>query len=180
MSVEDNENAERERQAIEFLASLEPGPQSSRIFDEIARLVVLSTVEAVLLNDTQVLLSQRPESDVWSHQWHNPGQVQMPMSPDDTTPDLDYTGPVDRIIVDEFGYTVIRTSPVVVLGPERRHSLRGSEQTVLAMTDVAVRAGATLPENAQFFDVDEVLARPPGLILINGHTEAIERAIASR
>jgi hypothetical protein len=70
-------------QAAEILSRLEAGFLPRPIFDQVARLAVMSVIELVPLRTagghTEVLLTQRDDDDPrWPSQWHNPGCVIRP------------------------------------------------------------------------------------------------------
>jgi len=175
--------AELAQLAAECLAGLEPGRQPLPLFKELARLVVLSTVEIVPLrksNDRfEVLLAKRPEDDIWwPNQLHLPGSVQMPMGDDEPFSTDDYTTPVDRILADDFGDSVTRIGDVKLFDVQRRHDVRGSEQTAFAWTQADLASGAQKVKGGDFFDADIVMNDPDAFRLIEGHAEIIDKALS--
>lgn len=175
--------AELAQLAAECLAGLEPGRQPLPLFTQLARLVVLSSIEVVPLrpkeDKLEVLLAKRPEDDPWwANQLHLPGSIQMPMGQDEPLASNDYSEPVDRVLTDDFGTSIARTGDVKLFSVERRHGVRGSEQTALAWTQVDLAMGALAVSDGGFFDANLVMAHPDDFQLVEGHAEIIEQALA--
>lgn len=73
--------------AADYLRSLEPGTLPRAIFEQFARLTVLSAMDIAVLrrnplvhsdSNVEVLLTQRPPGDWWAGQWHLPGSIILP------------------------------------------------------------------------------------------------------
>lgn len=166
--------------AAECLARLEPGRQPLPLFTQLARIVVLSTVEVVpfRLSPTklEVLLGRRTPDDLWwPNQWNVPGIVLSPT--DEERDNHDYVTPGERILSTEFHNTVRSKGDVHVFDAQRRTGPRGSEQTVFCWAEVDVVEGHTQPSGGQFFDALEIVTDPPP-DLVEGHAATIEQATA--
>jgi hypothetical protein len=171
--------------AAEALAQLEPGRQPPALFKEIARLAVVSIVEVVgfRLNSgkPEVLLAERSSTEPW---WPGtrslPGSVQLPSGSTDFTTTSDYRGPVDGVLFDDFGNTVTRTAPNVHLfDVKQRSGARGSEQAVIAWTEVDTATPFAKPIGGDFFDASVVAAYPEDFQLTQGHDDEIKHALAN-
>lgn len=165
--------------AANCLALLEPGVQPLPLFEQIARLTVLSTVEVVPFRETlgelEVLLAKRSADDLWwPNKLHIPGTVLMPT--DEERYLGDYETPIERIIKNEFNNTVARVDTIHVFDAHRRSGARGSEQTVFCWTKVDLNNGHIEPSGGEFFDVTALLSRRD---LIVGHAETVDSAIAN-
>ena len=164
-----------------LLERFEPGWLPLPVFKGALRLVVASTVEVVALRtedpeDPEVLLTQRPESDMWwASQWHVPGSLLMP---DDEVRDAhDFSGPIARVFDGELEGKIESRGKPTLFDLQRRSSPRGSELTPFFWTEVIVSAGASEPANARFFKASEIDDGLPGLQTIAGHLDVARRAI---
>lgn len=169
--------------AASILERLEPGRQPLPLFKQLARIMVISTVEVAPFrsndNEVEVLLGKRSDEDPWRPgAWHVPGAVLLPT---DTEVDMhDYASPTDRIFESEFEETVKRTGDVSVFDVQRRTGLRGSEQTVFCLTDVDLIDESQEPLGGAFFNVAYVLrSDPDDWGLIPHHKNTIEAAYRS-
>lgn len=163
--------------AIEFLRGLEAGRQPYELFLEIARLAVLSSVEMVPVRmhdgKPQVLLTQRPEDDVWSKQWHVPGTIMLPT--DKVESSHDYDDAFGRI----FDHDGELKSGVKVVGKpvyvdsERRKTRRGDEFAAIHYAEVTGE-----PTVGQFFDAEEFPGNVPEPGVIEHHAAFIQKAVA--
>lgn len=168
------------RVAAECLAQLEPGRQPLELFTQLSRLMVLSTFEITPLRSsrkgTEVLLAQRPETDLWwPSQWHLPGSVQLPAT---QLGERSYDDAADSILATELKGAVTRTSPVNIFDVKLRTGVRGSEQAVLGWIEADLTNADVEPANARFFTIDEVLANPPEGGFVINHDQTVRNALA--
>jgi hypothetical protein len=164
--------------AVEFLRGLEEGRQPYELFLEIARLAVMGSVEMVPLRTTaagktEVLLTQRPENDVWAEQWHVPGTIMLPT--DKVESSHDYDDAFGRIFGDngelKSGVKVIG-KPVYV-DSERRKTRRGDEFAAIHYAEVTGE-----PTIGRFFDAEAFPDNVPEPGVIHHHVEFIQEAVA--
>lgn len=171
--------------AAECLAGLEPGRQPLALFSEMARLMVASIVEVMPIRTspsgkTEVLLAERPSADPW---WANkrslPGSVQTPSGSMDFSINRDFKEPVDNVLFDDFGDSVVRTSNNIQISDiHQRSGPRGSEQVVLTLVGVDTAVPFTKPIGGDFFDAVAVASYPEDFQLVEGHAEEIRHALA--
>jgi hypothetical protein len=147
-----------EEQAAEFLKTLKPGYLPKSIFDEIARIWVIPTLEIIPLrlspetNKVQVLLTQRPQDDNWwPDEWHNPGSVILATDP--MNGPHDYLAAAERVFGEKGE---LKGSIKVVNGPvefetERRSTNRGHEISIICFAEVEGE-----PVEGKFFDIDNL------------------------
>ncbi len=150
------------------LQQYKPGFLPRPVFGPYARLGVLSTVEVIpLMRDekdarTKVLLTKRPESnDWWSGKLHVPGNVTLATDSKDEA--HSYRAPINRLLRNELGGAVsIVGRPHILRGRFAGDpAVRSRESTLIHWAEVIPVKGVSLPENAQFYDVEEVLNNPP-------------------
>lgn len=169
--------------AAVYLAHTQPGRQPLRLFTEICRLAVLSTVEIVPLRiragqAPEVLLTQRDSSDPWwPKQWHLPGTAILPtdIGPEHTRHGYDSIMP--RLYQGELGDALV-VQDTRLFDAGTRRGPRGSEQTVFRWVLVDLREGYDEPPVGRFFDATTVADNPPHPGLIVTHDESIRRAVA--
>ena len=147
-----------EQIAVKYLKSLSPGFQPKAVFDELARISVLPTVEFILLRlspesgKPQVLLTRRPADDKWwPGQWHNPGTVLLASDPMENS--HDYSEPQKRVFGDQGE---LKGAINIVSGPfeleaERRKTNRGHEIGIILYAQVEGE-----PAEGKYFDVDNL------------------------
>lgn len=109
-----NLSEEEINKAAGLLARLEPGYLPQRLFDEINRLHVTSTVVIAPLKRTpdgiQILMTRRgngPTDPVWPDHWHLPGSMLRP-----TDKEGDYSDAFSRILDGELKGVEIEGRPV--------------------------------------------------------------------
>jgi len=165
-----------EEQVIEYLRELDPGRYPLELFKEFARLNVLASVEVIPLRwhegKVQVLLMKRPKGDVWEDQWHAPGTMMLPT--DSIAYDHDFADPFGRVLgkngeLDE----IITIGEPVLVGSERRKSLRGDEFSSIYYVEVS----GGEPKDGTFVYVDENF--PPtdeSFVIIDYHINMIIKA----
>lgn len=168
--------------AADCLERLDPGRQSFPLFRQLARLVVTSTVEIVPLvirgYTVEVLLAKRSHDDAWwPDMWHLPGTVLLPT--DGTSGVHDYDTPVERLIKEEFGSTIIKVGSVNVFDVQRRQTPRGSEQTVFAWVLVEHSGDVSRVHESRLFDVETIDEQLVGQNVIEGHLDTVRKAISS-
>ena len=179
---EELEGATREERSVAaaaILATLEPGLQDRVLFNQLARLVRLSTLDVTCFregtNGSEVFLGKRPGSnDWWADQEHIPGNVELPTVPGDSHDD--YDAEADGILRKETRGTLERVGELVLFHARLASGPRGSEQVVSGWTEVRLADGATEPAGGRFVPLEDVLAEPPVLNLIGGHAEVIRLA----
>ena len=123
--------------AAALLSKLKPGYLPQRLFDEINRLHVTSTVVVVplvrLADGPQVLLVQRgygPNEPVWPGHWHLPGTM---LRPDDK--EGSYSDAFKRILDGELGGVATSGQPEYVL-TGFTETKRGREHTQVYWIEV--------------------------------------------
>jgi len=178
--LENMNNSELAELAASCLERLEPGLQPLPLFVQLARLVVMSTVEIVPFKpadeNPKVLLAKRPDDDMWwPGQWHIPGTVLLPT--DDATDVHDFDTPTDRLFKNEFHDSVIKTGNVNVFDAQRRSGGRGAEQTVFGWANIALANGFTEAIGGEFFDPENIEKELAGEIIIDGHTSTVKHAL---
>lgn len=138
--------------AADLLAKLKPGYLPQRLFDEMNRLHVSSTIVIVPLRRTatglEVLLIKRgegPTDPVWPGHWHLPGTM---LRPNDKTGD--YSDAFRRILHGELEGTATSGEPKHIR-TAFTETKRGHEHTQLYWIEVT---GA--PSEGTFFPVDEL------------------------
>ena len=141
---------------VSYLRNAQPGRQPLEIFIELARLVVLPTLEIIPLRKkpetgiTEVLMTQRPATDPWwPNLWHNPGTVLLATDP--LQDKHDYSEPEKRVFEGE-----LQSAVTVVRGPfeidiERRNCIRGQEIAVICWAEVSGE-----PVVGEYFALDEL------------------------
>lgn len=157
-----------------YLASLEPGFLPRPVFDQVARLTVMPTVEVAYVREPQtktggpeVYLTQRPPDDpIWANQWHIPGSVIR--GSDEVRHEHDYDEAAARA-TREIG-DVEPDGALVPYDVVRRRGLRGSEITPRVVGRLRGNPG----DNGGWFDVTKVTKSPPDGGLIESHDRAIE------
>ncbi|HSW37369.1 MAG TPA: hypothetical protein VLG37_03320 [Candidatus Saccharimonadales bacterium] len=189
--------ADRARMAAAYLKGLETTSKLHReLFVEVARLMVLSTVELVPLRtntntgNVEALLTQRPADDPWwAGQWHVPGTVISPTDEVSHDDDIDfddpkfdpiatYRTPIDRIVKGELQDGIRIVDKLWPLIARYRTGIRGHESTVMLWTEVEVAEGPQ-PPVGQFFEATNISQNPPAGGLIVGHGFLIECAAAA-
>lgn len=142
-----------EKEVVEYLKTLDLGFLPLEIFLEMARLNVLTSVEVIPLkvngyDKTQVLLTQRPEGDIWEGQWHAPGSMMRASDP--VSYGHDVSAPLGRILGDngELKGAKAIGNPVFV-GHERRKTKRGDELSLIYYVEVVGE-----PSEGEFFNID--------------------------
>ncbi len=179
---------ERGKYAAAFLRHQEAGFQPLDLFAQLARLMTLSTFELTpfrSLRDgrkTEVLLAQRPESDLWwPNQYNLPGCVQLPTGVPGHRP---YRDAGQEILDKEFEHTVALQSDPKIYDAQLRTGERGSEQTVFGWADVDISSADGELLGGQFFPVEKVLASPrdlgEGYGVVRGHELNLQTALAHR
>lgn len=167
--------------AAECLSRLQPGRQPEELFEQIARLTVLSTVEIFALNttfnasDPAVMFTRRSDSDKWwGGQMHIPGAVLLP---DDAVANThDFSAPAKRVFNNELGGIVQTDGLLHFFDLQRRSGPRGTELSPFFWTVVEVSSYADLPEDVRFFSASE-LREPADLAFVEGHVESALAAI---
>lgn len=151
--------------ASRVLQKLQPGFLPRPIFEEIARLVVLSIIDVVPVRkskngSTEVLLTQRESRDhFWPDMWHNPGTVIRP-----TDDDSGYADALNRVFADELG---VMPAPEAHFVTGFLHKTRrGSESTLVYWAELL-----DTPRNGTFFEVKSL---PPATI--QSHIDIIQTA----
>ena len=159
--------------AANLLSMLEPGRQPGRLFRQLARLMVINTVELVPIRQTrkgllEVLLLQRAENDpFWPGQWHIPGAVALPTDP--VTHGHDYGAPIARVM-EEIGGSIRILDGPNQLETQRRVGARGHEVTVIHWGEVDGE-----PANGTFHNVLDVMLRLPEGNIVDGHANIVDR-----
>ena len=169
--------------AADCLARLEPGMQPLPLFTQLARLVRISTFEFVpILADAEgptVLLSQRDANDPWwADLWHVPGSVLPPAPANTPFGKEDYGPSADKLLIKEFGGSVVRQGDLQLFDAHPRYEARGSEQTVFLWGRVALAEGFDAPTGGQFMSIDDALELPVDAF-ITGHQETVRQAASS-
>lgn len=138
--------------AANLLSKLEPGYLPQRLFDEINRLHVTSTIVIVPLRRTaeglQVLLVQRghgPTDPVWPGHWHLPGTMLRPNDKEG-----DYSDAFRRILQGELNDTATSGEPTLIR-TAFTETKRGREHTQLYWVEVTGE-----PAQGTFFPVNEL------------------------
>lgn len=162
------------------LEKLEPGRQPLPLFTQLARLVVMSTVEVVPFKQTsavpKVLLSKRPDDDLWwPGQWHLPGTVLLPT--DNAANVHDYDTPVERLLKDEFEGSIVKSGDLNIFDAQRRSGPRGAEQTVFGWTAINLANGFEDVVGGELFDASNVEAELGGEATVEGHLLTVSRAL---
>ncbi len=136
--------------AADLLSKLQPGYLPQRLFDEVNRLHVSSTVVVVPLRRTaagpEVLLIKRghgPTDPVWPGHWHLPGTMLRP-----TDKEGDYSDAFRRILQSELKNTAISGEPEFIR-TAFTETKRGREHTQLFWVEVTGE-----PREGAFFPVD--------------------------
>lgn len=162
--------------AVETLSRLEKGVLPYPLFLQLARLATLSTVELVPIRNKdsqpEVLLLQRPEGDVWEHQWHVPGTVIIPTDP--LAHPHDFSAPLSRLIGSngELKSGVATISAPILADVERRKTERGDEMAAIHYVEVEGE-----PETGRFFSMDTFPGNVPAAGMIDHHIGFIERTV---
>lgn len=184
--------------AAAYLAGLEPGRYPLSLFEQLSRLAVMSTVELVPLRRnketgrTEVLLTQRPESDPWwGRQWHVAGSVILPndevthdseidFDSTDFNPTSSYDSIINRLIQNEFKGSIEVGDGPHLYNARYRRGIRGPESTVMFWAGVDVKdvKDGDLPIGT-FFDTETIAQDPPEGGLIVGHANSIKLATAA-
>ena len=164
--------------AAAYLATLRPGKLPREIFDQLARLTVLPTIEVILFRtsasgETEVLLTKRPEVDTWAGQWHVTGTVLR--ASDKVEGGTDYGDAVQRILssTGEVEGSVTPVGELVIFETERRKTLRGDEISILSYIEVAGD-----PKVGRFFKVSDIPQNIPEPGMVPHHPDFIRRAAA--
>lgn len=163
-----------EQAVVEYLQSLELGAVSTKLFNELARIMVVSTIEMVPLRvseegKTQVFLTPRPEDDVWAGQWHVPGTALR--ASDHIEDRHDFSDAFARLLgtggeLHKEGITVV-TAPVAT-DAEVRDTHRGHEFSRIHYVEVE---GEPAGEEARgrYFDVEGFPGNVPTPGVIDHH-----------
>jgi len=169
--------------AAACLERFEPGFLPGPIFEQVARLSVLSTVEVFAI-DTEdptnpgVLYTRRPETDKW---W--PGQLHIPgsalLASDEPQDVHDFSEPIMRVFEKELHNSLRRRGPLIPFDIQRRKGPRGKELTPFFWTEVELVPGAQLPDDARFFKAAELEEDTPQNIFIDTHAISGLMAIAA-
>jgi hypothetical protein len=163
--------------AAAHLGRLQPGRQPLTLFSELARLVVLPTIEIIPLRQVngqpEVLMAKRPDNDrYWPSLWHLPGVVVLATDP--ATHFRDLSGTTNRIFEKELGGAVAPAGEPNILeirrakGPER-----GDELSPILWIEVK-EVGDVAEHNARFIPLDEAIWNPPQPV-IDLHISQLER-----
>lgn len=181
-SLDNMTQAELAELAAACLEKLEPGRQPLPLFTQLARLVVTSTVEMVPIrikdNKLEVLMAKRPDDDPWwPGQWHLPGAILLPT--DNASDVHDYDTPVERLYVEEFGQSVIKSGDVNIFDVQRRLIPRGSEQTVFGWSLIELADGISEVRGGKFFDVDTIDDQLDRESVVDGHIDTVNNALAN-
>ncbi|MEO6513722.1 MAG: hypothetical protein ABIR37_03470 [Candidatus Saccharimonadales bacterium] len=170
------ENSEL-NQAVEYLNGLEPGHLPYDLFLAISRLAVRGTVEMVPLRkteegSTEVLLTQRPEGDLWAGQWHVPGSVMLPT--DQVEGSHDYSDAFGRIFDQEgeLENGVQLVNQPVYVDSERRKTIRGDEVAAVHYAEVNGE-----PTVGAYFDMTDFPHNVPAPGVISHHVDFIKHAV---
>ncbi len=139
---------------VSYLRNAQPGRQPLEIFIELARLVVLPTLEIIPLRKnpetgkTEVLMTKRPATDPWwPNLWHNPGTVLLAS---DKLDDVhDYSEPEKRVFEGELQGAVTVVKGLFEIDVERRETNRGQEISVICWAEVSGE-----PTVGQYFALD--------------------------
>jgi len=96
---------------VKKLENIPAGFLEPNIFNQVARLGVLSYLEVVALrlngNDVEVLLTRRSEDDpFWPNMYHNPGTVLRPNDADNT-----FGSALTRLSTDEYSGSIMTNGP---------------------------------------------------------------------
>lgn len=180
-NIEDMSQARVAEMAALYLKNIEPGTYPLTLFEQLARLVVTSTVEIVPLrvkHDTiEVLLARRPSDDPWwPGQWHLPGTVLLPNEAIEHTRDYDTS--IDRLLASEFNQSIKRDGAANMFDVQRRVTPRGTEQTVLCWVLVSMNSEDEALSNARFFNAETVHSVLDAESVIDGHIETVQRALS--
>jgi hypothetical protein len=172
--------AVRAEMAAAYLGGLEPGRQPLGLFTELARLTVLSTVEFIPVRDNEdtgrpeVVLKQRPLKDWWPLKWHVIGATLLGTDKGDE--DYSYQGPIGRLIDTELDGAVQLADEPHILRGRFAHGERGTESTLIHWGKVVDVPGRSLPDDAHFFDMADVIENPPEPGFIDFHDRQVELA----
>lgn len=165
---------------VDVLRRLKPGFQDRRIFEQTARLNVMSTVEMAPLRKTsegktQILLTQRAADDpFWPNEWHIPGTFML--TTDKRQGPHDHSDEFKRIFGDkgELGNSIQLVSEPVFVDSEMRDTRRGTEHSAVHYAEVTGE-----PTVGRFFDADQFPYNvpTPGVVehQINCITIAVKR-----
>lgn len=162
--------------AAAILAKFEQGQLPYPIFLQLARLATISTVELVPIRDTtngpEVLLLQRPEGDMWEHEWHVPGTVLVPGQQFDH--EHDFSVELDRLIGEngELKSGVTAVNDPVLIATDRRRTRRGDEMSAIHYVEVAGE-----PAVGEFFPIEGFPENVPEHGVIDHHVAFIQRAV---
>ncbi|HEU4984393.1 MAG TPA: NUDIX hydrolase [Nitrososphaera sp.] len=135
-----------------MLAKLQPGYLPQRLFDEVNRLHVSSTIVIVPLRRAQtgleVLLIKRgfgPTDPVWPGHWHLPGTMLRPNDKEG-----DYSDAFQRILQGELKNTATSGEQQFIL-TAFTETKRGREHTQLYWIEIVGE-----PAEGEFFPVDQL------------------------
>lgn len=154
----DEQEEESMQAAVAYLATLAPGRLPLPVFQQVARLVVLPTIEYMPMRRSpvsgavEVLLTQRPPTDPWwPGLWHNPGTVLL--ASDAMEADDEYGDAEERVFGEagELRGEVERLADAVMIRTERRATTRGHEISIIFGVLVSGE-----PTVGKFFAIDDL------------------------
>ena len=163
--------------AVQVIRSSESGKIPRPVFAEIAKKLVMCTVELVPLRvrgeTIDVLLTERSMDDPWwPGKWHVPGTMMFP--DDEFEFHDDFSEPLERLLGKggelDGGVNVIG-EPVVV-GPDRRVHERGHEFSLVHYVQVSGES-----EEGRFFPAEKLPESVPGRGMIDFQVGFIQRAV---
>lgn len=169
-------NQDRRQITLDYLRGLKPGYQEFEIFEQLARLSGLSTVELLPVRvspqDTgkiEVLLVRRPVDDpFWPDLLHIVGAV---IREDDVIEHShDYRTAISRAM-GEIGGLTFADSPVELETIHHRN-VRSREIIIRFWVEVVGE-----PLHGEFFEVSDVLGRASELGLLDSHVAMIRRVV---
>lgn len=168
--------ADREAICIGYLKGLTPGFQKLEVFEQLARLGGLDTVEIVPFRvspvdgkSPEVLLARRPDNDYfWPGLLHIAGSVIREDDPISHVHDFDPA--INRAMSEMAG--VRMTHGPVEHETVHRRGVRSREITIRFWAEVEGDS-----ESGEFYDAADILYRAPELGIFDDHATYIERVL---
>lgn len=168
----------KKRITLQYLEGLKPGYQEIEIFEQLARLAGLSTVEVLPIRASpqksgkvEVLLVRRSADEpFWPNLLHVAGSI---IREDDAIEHShDYRPAISRAI-EEIGGVVFAHDPVELETIHHR-SYRSREVIIRFWAEVSGE-----PSRGEFYDAEDILNRASTLGLLDSHVEMIKQVVAA-